>query len=176
MVYRRLLIALLSAGAVFAAARPAAAQSFMTDAVEPRVNLPATLFTLPPGAVPVQLTMPVMTAEAPAPISDTHTSSALSKGIFTLCISTAVLQALDVRSTYAVIARGGAEGNPVLASVVPNKAAFIALKAGVATATILAVSKVAKHNKVAAVMALVAFNSVYATVVAHNFSLAHQMR
>jgi hypothetical protein len=42
--------------------------------------------------------------------------------------------------------------------------------------TILAAHQLAKHNTVAAVVTLVALNSAYASVVAHNFDLARQMR
>jgi hypothetical protein len=103
-------------------------------------------------------------------------SSALTASLVGLYASTVTLQMLDVRSTYAVIGRGGAEGNPVMAGVVQNKGSFIALKAGLAAGTILAAHQLAKHNKVAAVVTLVALNSAYASVVAHNFDLARQMR
>jgi hypothetical protein len=141
-----------------------------------KVNLPATLFMPASAQAPIQLVAPAVTAETAVSADEVHAQSGLSHAFVALCVSTVALQALDVRSTYAVIARGGAEGNPVLVSVVPNKAAFIAFKAGIAATTILAASKIAKHHKVAAVVTLIALNSVYATVVAHNFSLANQLR
>jgi hypothetical protein len=172
MAHRSLVIGALLAVAPFASATPALAQSPPVDAADVRITLPATLFTSTPPAVVVQPAAPVVTA----PSHDAQTPSALSRSIVALCVSSAVLHALDVRSTYAVIERGGAEGNPVLAGVVPNKAAFIALKAGVAASTIFAASKIAKHHKVAGFVTLIALNSIYASVVAHNVSLAHQLR
>lgn len=174
MPHRSLIyIGALIAGATFAMATPALAQSPAVDTAEVRLILPATLFTSSQAVSPAA---PVVTAETPAPGHDAQGPSALSRSIVALCVSSAVLHALDVRSTYAVIERGGAEGNPMLAGVVPNKAAFIALKAGVAVSTIFAATQVAKHHKVAGVVTLIALNSVYASVVAHNVSLAHQLR
>jgi hypothetical protein len=173
MAHRSLIIAALVAGTSFAWARPALAQSTATEAAALRVNLPATLFTPAPAA---QAAPAAVTEPTPVTLHDTQAPSALSRTIVALCVSSAVLHALDVRSTYAVIERGGAEGNPVLAGVVPNKAAFIALKAGIAASTILAASQISKHHKLAGLVTLVALNSVYASVVAHNVSLSHQLR
>jgi hypothetical protein len=91
-------------------------------------------------------------------------------------VSTAALQMADAHSTMLVIKRGGGEANPLLQGVVNRKPAFIALKAGVAAATIYAVSKIAKGNKVAAMALSIGLNSLYATVVSHNYKLANSMR
>jgi hypothetical protein len=164
MAHRKIVIAALIAGAVLAWTRPASAQSFATDGASA------------PADVPVQATVGVTSVAAPGEFRQIKNSSALTATLAGLYASTVTLQMLDVRSTYAVIGRGGAEGNPVMAGVVQNKGSFIALKAGLAASTILAAHQLAKHNKVAAVVTLVALNCTYASVVAHNFDLARQMR
>jgi len=176
MAHRRIVIAALVAGAVFALTRSASAQSFATDGTEARVNLPVTLFTAAPAGTPVQAAVGVTSVPAPGEFHQIKKSSALDATLVGLYASTVTLQMLDVRSTYAVIARGGVEGNPLLTGVVQNKGSFIALKAGLAASTILAARQLAKRNKVAAVVTLTALNCAYASVVAHNFDLARQMR
>jgi hypothetical protein len=93
-----------------------------------------------------------------------------------LYVSTAMLQALDVHSTLKGLSRGATEANPVMSGVTSNKAAFIAAKAGVAAATILAARQIAKKNKLAAALTLIGINSVYAAVVSHNYKVASSLR
>lgn len=181
MAHRNFIVAALVAGAVFGMTQSASGQSFLTDGNEVRVNLSATLFTSAPADAPVVPVVPASgavpaAAAVPGEYRDVRTSSALSASLVGLYASTVALQMLDVRSTYAVIERGGAEGNPIMAGIVSSKGAFVAMKAGLAASTILAARQIAKHNKVAAIITLVAVNSVYASVVAHNFNLANQMR
>jgi hypothetical protein len=68
------------------------------------------------------------------------------------------------------------EANPLVGGLSGRKAAFIALKAGVAFSTIMAARNMSKRNKVAAVATLVAINSAYAMVVRHNYRVARQLR
>jgi hypothetical protein len=89
-----------------------------------------------------------------------------------LYASTAVMQALDVHSTMRALDRGAVEANPLMTGVTGNKAAFMALKAGVAVSTVVAASHMSKRNKVAAILTLVAINSAYAVVVHHNYRVA----
>jgi len=89
-----------------------------------------------------------------------------------LYATTAVMQALDVHSTLRALDRGGVEANPLMAGVTKNKAAFIALKAGVAFSSVMAARNMSKRNKVAAVLTLVAINSAYAMVINHNYRVA----
>ena len=93
-----------------------------------------------------------------------------------LLVSTVVLQALDVHSTYRALGRGAVEANPLMAGVTGNKGAFIATKAAVATATVLAARHMGKRNKVAAIATLIAINSAYAVVVDHNYRVARGLR
>jgi hypothetical protein len=82
------------------------------------------------------------------------------------------MQALDVHSTLSAFRAGAVEGNPLMAGVTRNRAAFMAVKAGVAVSTVLAARQLARRNKVAAVVTLVAINSAYAFVVNHNYKIS----
>jgi hypothetical protein len=93
-----------------------------------------------------------------------------------LYASTAVMQALDVHSTLRALDRGAVEANPLMTGAARNKAAFIALKAGVAFSTVMAARNMSKRNKVAAVLTLVAINSAYAMIVNHNYKVARGLR
>ncbi len=99
-----------------------------------------------------------------------------SRLLSSLMVSTVVLQALDIHSTYAALGQGAVEANPLMAGVTGNKGAFIATKAAVATATVLAARHMGKRNKVAAIATLVAINSAYAFVVDHNYRVARGQR
>jgi hypothetical protein len=93
-----------------------------------------------------------------------------------LYASTAVMQALDVHSTMRALDRGAVEANPLMSGATRNKAAFIALKAGVALSTVMAARNMSKRNKVAAVLTLVAVNSAYAMIVNHNYKVARGLQ
>ncbi len=90
--------------------------------------------------------------------------------------STAALQILDVRSTLQVIKLGGSEGNPMLRGLAAHPAMFMGVKAAIAAASIYSAHKLAKHSKLGAIATMVAVNSVYAMVVAHNYQVARTMQ
>jgi hypothetical protein len=96
-------------------------------------------------------------------------SSALLNSLY---VSTVAMQALDMHSTLSAFRAGGVEANPLMQGVTTNRAAFLAVKAGVAASTVLATRQLAKRNKVAAIVTLVAINSAYAFVVNHNYKIA----
>jgi Domain of unknown function (DUF5658) len=98
----------------------------------------------------------------------THRSTLLSS----LYVSTAVMQGLDAHSTLSGLSHGAAEANPFVSGIASNRFAFVALKASVATGTILAARSMAKHNKIAAVVTLIGINSAYAAIVSHNYRVA----
>ena len=89
---------------------------------------------------------------------------------------TAVTQALDAHSTLKALNRGGVELNPVLSGLAGNKAAFIAVKGAVAAGSIYAARQLAKRNKVAAIVSLVAINAAYGLVAHHNYKVASRLR
>jgi hypothetical protein len=93
-----------------------------------------------------------------------------------LYATTATMQALDVHSTLRALDRGALEANPIMGRLVHNRPAFIATKAAVATGTILVARQVAKRNKIAAAVTLIAINSAYAYVAHHNYKVARQLR
>jgi len=117
---------------------------------------------LPPLQRPIDLT------------GSSHRSSA--SGMMPFYVWTAAMQALDVHSTYAALDRGAVEANPLMGGMAGNKAAFIAMKAGVAATTIFATRNVARRNKVAAIATAVAINSAYAFVVSHNYRVARGLK
>jgi hypothetical protein len=112
----------------------------------------------------------------PVPPATSRVDRGSSRLLNSLYASTAVMQALDVHSTLSVLGNGGVEANPMMSGLTRNKAAFIAVKAAVATSTILATRQIAKRNKVAAVVTLVAINSVYAIVASHNYRVANSLK
>jgi hypothetical protein len=126
----------------------------------------------------MSVTAPAATPTESAPVLDTHSFSLPSSHLATMApfyATTAVLQIMDVRSTLQVIKLGGAEANPMLKSVVSHPAVFVGVKAAIAALSIYSANKMAKHNKVGAIVTMVAMNSAYAWVVSHNMTLARTM-
>jgi hypothetical protein len=140
--------------------------------------------TIPDGGAMLTLAAaPVAAVSSPAlaqrdlslyrPIDEPSHSSKL---LMSLYVTTAVMQALDVHSTYQALGRGAVEANPLVSGMTGHKAAFFAAKASVAAASIMAARRVAEHNKVAAVLTMVGINSAYAMVVALNYHVANSLR
>jgi hypothetical protein len=86
-----------------------------------------------------------------------------------LYASFAALQALDAHSTLRALDAGAAEANPLLGGIAHKPAALLAIKAGLAASTIYLVEKVRVRSRGAAIALMAALNSVYATIVAHNY-------
>jgi hypothetical protein len=59
----------------------------------------------------------------------------------------------------------------MMRSIVGNRAAFIAVKAGAAAGVILAGEKMWKKNRVAAVIFVAAMNGAVGAIVAHNYAV-----
>ncbi len=94
-----------------------------------------------------------------------------------LYVGSALLQGYDAYSTLTVLKHGGSEANPLMQGVTQNPTAFIALKAGVTAASILAAEKMWKnHNRVGAVLTMVVSNSLMAIVAANNARVLSQVR
>ena len=93
-----------------------------------------------------------------------------------LYASYGALQAYDVYSTRQALARGAREANPLMQGVVTNTGAFVAVKAGVGVATIVAAERLWKTNKPAAIGLMIAGNSVAAFVAARNTRTLGQLR
>jgi anaerobic C4-dicarboxylate transporter len=95
-----------------------------------------------------------------------------------LYVSYAVLQVFDVYSTRQALAQGAREANPLMAPVVRNQSAFLAVKTSAAVGTILAAEHLwkKKNNKKGAIAVLVASNAVAAVVAARNVSVLRSQR
>jgi Domain of unknown function (DUF5658) len=155
------------------AVRAAVAQNLVPDAHS----------ALDSATVPVPLQPPVLAAAVtaedhaqlplPTDFAVPRTTGSHVSFMAPLYASTAALQILDVHSTLAGLSQGAREGNTLMSGVVSNRGAFVAAKIGVAAGTIWAASRIAKHNKLAAVATLIAIDSAYAFVVAHNYRIAH---
>lgn len=125
--------------------------------------------TATPDAADIQRAAEIQRLVPPVARAPRRTSStALLNSLY---VSTIAMQALDVHSTLSAMRSGAVEGNPLMAGVAGHRAAFIAVKAGVAASTVFAAQKLAKHNKVAAIVTLMAINSAYAYVVNHNYRI-----
>lgn len=88
-----------------------------------------------------------------------------------LYVSTVVTQALDAHSTLRAIQRGGAEANPLMAGIARQPVELVASKAAVTGATILLTRRLARRNRAAAIVSLVAANAAVAVVAAHNYRI-----
>ena len=89
-----------------------------------------------------------------------------------LYVSVATLQALDYASTTRALSSGaGVEANPMMRSIVGNRAAFMAVKVAATAGVILAGEKMWKKNRVAAVILVAALNGALAPIVAHNYAI-----
>lgn len=113
------------------------------------------------------------TIAVPARISQSLSRPAALPALYA---SYAALQAFDVYSTRQGLARGAREANPLMQGVVGNTTAFVAVKAGVGIATIMAAERLWKTNKAAAIAVMVASNGVSAIVAARNARTLQQLR
>jgi len=92
-----------------------------------------------------------------------------------LQVSFGALQIMDVVSTTRALNAGLTEGNTAMRGVVDRPLAVAAVKAGATAATIFLVNRVARKNRAAAILTMVAINSAYSVVVVHNFrAVRHQ--
>jgi hypothetical protein len=113
----------------------------------------------------------------PAPRPSVETArTGWSPVLASLYVSTGLMQALDLHSTYRALGRGAVEANPVVTGLIAHPAAFIGMKAAMATAAILSARHVASRNRAAAILTLAATNTAYALVVDHNYRLARGLR
>jgi hypothetical protein len=160
-MFRRLFVACAIVGVGVVAAPSASAQE--------RVQLDLSTAVSNAVVPPVVLSTQQMPFEFDSGFRRQQPSSPLMTSLY---VSTAVMQALDVHSTLQALDRGAVEGNPMMSGVTGNKAAFIALKSGVAFGTVMAARNMSKRNRVAAALTLVAINSAYAMVVNHNYKVA----
>lgn len=83
------------------------------------------------------------------------------------------LQAMDLASTHKALSVPGAyQANPLFGSVGGSLPAQIALKAGATAGIIYLAERLKKTNRVGAIVTMIALNSAYATIAAHNYAIA----
>jgi hypothetical protein len=94
-----------------------------------------------------------------------------------LYATSAALQGYDAYSTLSALKNGAHEANPVMGGLVKNPAAFVAMKAGVATASIMAAERLWKSNhRMGAIGLMVASNAMMGIVAAHNSRVLSTLR
>jgi hypothetical protein len=91
-------------------------------------------------------------------------------------VAFAGLQALDVHTTLRASSHGGVEANPVVGALVSSPAAVIASKAAVTAGVFYVSEKLWHRHKVSAILTLLALDSGYAMIVAHNYSIEARAR
>jgi hypothetical protein len=94
-----------------------------------------------------------------------------------LYATSAALQGYDAFSTLNALKNGAQEANPLMKGVVQNPAAFVAMKAGVTTASIMAAEQLWKSNhRMGAIGMMVASNVMMGMVAAHNSRVLSQLK
>lgn len=86
-----------------------------------------------------------------------------------LYVAFAGLQVLDAHSTLSAVEGGARETNPVIRQALGNTAGMLALKSGAAVGVVLLTEKLWPRNRTAAVLTMIAINSAYVTIAAHNY-------
>jgi hypothetical protein len=104
-------------------------------------------------------------------ISAMPSTSPRPAALMPLWVGFAALQALDMQSTFKGLQTGGREANPVAGTFIGSGVGFASMKIATAGAVIYLTNRVQKHNRAAAILTMVALDSAYAFVVAHNYSV-----
>jgi hypothetical protein len=133
---------------------------------QPQLNAPAA-DDRAADAVAAAPAAPLVAPVLIAPAASAHRPSALVP----LYLSFAALQALDIHSTLRAPQFGGREANPIVGSMLGSPAAFVAAKAGMTAAIYFASERLWKRHKAAAILTMIALNSTYGAIVAHNYAL-----
>ena len=128
-------------------------------------------FALGTRAAAAQQPVPVATPlNRPPDMPSATGSTSLLRGLY---VTFAAMQVLDATSTTKALSSGAAEGNPLMSRIASNPGALIAVKAAATASTIFFAERIARKSRLGAIMTMVAFNSVYAMVVRHNYGVAN---
>jgi hypothetical protein len=161
------------------APEPAPTMSFVTASLPAPVFLdPGSLFFATQQLPPVPGQTRPLPAPEPRPIGQPRPkppSQGGSAALGSLYVSFAVLQGLDLHSTFKALDAGGRETNPFMAGIASNRGAMIGMKAATTGAAILLADRVARNNKTASFILMAAMNTAFAAVVAHNYRVAKTM-
>jgi hypothetical protein len=122
-------------------------------------------------------TSPLIAAEAtltePRPEAAIEVRRDRPQWLLPMHIATITMQALDAHSTYSALRHSNVvEMNPLMKGMADNTATLVAVKAGVAAAVVYSTEKLTRRHRFAAFATALAVNSVYAMVVARNYSIA----
>jgi hypothetical protein len=165
---RRLLVYLTMVPLILSTATVARAASPIDG---PETNLPAAM--LPGASIAQSFTLiDPSPAELPAPTAEPRRAKRPA-ALLPLYVSFTALQFADVHSTLRARDAGGGEGNPVFTGL-RSPAGMLAVKAGLAFGTTYAVERLRKRSPRTAVVLMIALNSAYAGIVAHNYAVARQ--
>lgn len=157
------LFAAVSLSPAFVAKASAQGEVGQTPIIDTLASTTTTQFAAP------EQTMPAMQRELPKPGMSTSVLTALQ-------VTTVATQILDVHSTMKAMNNGAVEANPMMRGVAKNPAAFISVKAAMSVGLMYATHKMAKRNKVAAIVTSAAINSAYLVVAHHNYKVARSTR
>jgi hypothetical protein len=164
----RLLVYLTIVPLILSTATIARAASPIDD---PETNLPAAVLQ---GVSIAQSFTLIHPSPADPPSSTAAPASAKRPAaLLPLYVSFTALQFADVHSTLSARAAGGLEGNPVFTGL-RSPAGMVAVKVGLALGTTYAVERLRKRSPRTAVVLMIALNSTYAGIVAHNYAVARQ--
>ena len=86
-----------------------------------------------------------------------------------LYLSFAGLQALDAHSTLLAVNSGARESNPLVRGTLGNPTGMLLMKSATAAGVVLLSEKLWRRNRTAAIVTMIALNSAYATIAAHNY-------
>ena len=146
-----------------------ASAGFAADDQQPMVTAPALAAAASALAATVDLKAAVTFAQ-PAAVSGRPFS------LPALYATTALLQGYDAYSTLSVLKHGGVEANPVMKGITKSPMAFIGLKAGMATLSIMSAERMWKRgNRVGAIATMVASNVFMGYVAANNARVLRQV-
>ena len=152
--------------------------------------LGATLST-PAFAADAADTQPAALVIAPATIAAAAASTAANVDVATrsdwkygrpsmlpaLYATSAALQGYDAYSTLTALKNGGREANPLMKGIVKSPAAFVAMKAGVTMASIMASEQLWKNNhRFGAIGLMVASNMMMGVVAKHNAQVLSNLK
>lgn len=131
-----------------------------------------------PQAGPIAVAAAAATSVANTTATTMANAEGASPGVFkygrpavlpALYATSALLQGFDTFSTLKALKNGAREANPFMQHVVKSPATFIAMKAGVTTASVMAAEQLWKNNhRAGAIGLMIASNAMMGMVAAHN--------
>lgn len=127
-------------------------------------------------AVAVVLLLVMLVMPAPAAAQPPGGTAKLERpaALVPLYLTFAGLQALDAHSTWRAVGGGGSEANPVVRSTLHNPTSLVVMKSATAAGVVLLTEKLWRRNRTAAVISMIAINSAYVTIAAHNYGTARR--